>query len=132
MFTVKTLGQDNQKLHRVHGGMTFGFLGKEIYFEVTTTDVATPLRISFVVKSDESKPSVTFEVGKIVNASLALAFYNPPNSGKSGITSPIAILQSITDSLHLMFKVETSWGSECYELTYEFYEAVELATGGWR
>lgn len=130
MFKVKSLGQDKPEFRPIFSGITFGFMEKELVFEITSDPVPAPLRVSFYVKADKTKKDFDFEIGEIVENSLTLSFYNPPKSGASGLKLPTAILKIERNLLGFMFKIEPFPGTECYQLTYEFYDGLLPDTGG--
>lgn len=130
MFKVKSLGQDKPELKPVCSGITFGFLEKELVFEVTSDSIPIPLRVSFYVKTDKSKKDYEFEIGKIIENSLTLSFYNPSKSGSSGLKLPMSVIRVDRYLLGFMFRIETLLDTDCYQLAYEFYDGLLPETGG--
>ncbi len=120
MFEVKSLGQNNPNKITLLNGLTFGFIGLPLFFEVRHEKIETNLLVEFTVNNDEKKKSNEFVANKIENNVLKLYYYNP-SIGTSGLVQPISIVQLDSELFALIFYIDYLKNSETYRLTYEFY-----------
>jgi|AntAceMinimDraft_9_1070365.scaffolds.fasta_scaffold09872_4 hypothetical protein len=129
-FEVDYLGQDVELNIPIMSGVSFGYVDKELVFEVRIQESQEPLRVEFYVKTDSSKKTPEFEFGKIKNNTLSLYFYNPSESGTSGLNSPISLLSIDSNILGFMFHIDSIPNAIAYRITYEFYHGSRPKVGG--
>lgn len=119
---VKLLGHDLQVGRVIASGTTFGFINKPpVRFELFVENVDTALVISFAARRDESKPNWHLQVDEIHGNSLGIVFFNPSESGTSGLTRPVGLLSRGDDIFRFMFQMDKLPENDCFRLTYEFY-----------
>ncbi len=120
MFNVKFLDQNLPGKKSILNGVGFGFYNKDIFFEVKSDKIETPLIIKFKVIKDDNKKSELI-VGDIENNTLELCYYNPP-TGTCGLSNPIGYRVLNEYILGFMFFLDVLADSNCYRITYDFYE----------
>jgi len=120
-FKVKYLGLDKKNLIPIKSGIGFGYIDKQLVFEISTQESEEPLRVSFFAKINKLKKSPEFEIGKIKNNDLEVCFYNPSENGISGLQAPLSLLVVNADILGFMFYLDRVPNSESYRISYEFY-----------
>lgn len=122
IFDVRYLGQDLPNNQIVLSGVSFGYVDNPpVWFEVKVPDVESPLRISFSVCRDKSKPEFHFDIGKIQGNQLSLTFFNPSETGASGLTHPLGLLVLEGVVLGFMFHIDKLSGADSFRLSFEFY-----------
>ncbi|HEY3932048.1 MAG TPA: hypothetical protein VGM58_06715 [Verrucomicrobiae bacterium] len=125
MFSVKFLGHGLPNKIPILSGVTFGFFDQPINFEIISEQIQTPYLVDFIVSKDKSKKPFELAFKNLAQDKLQIDFYNPSQSGASGLTAPVGILTLENKYiLGFMFMVDVVGDSPGYRMTYEFYDGV--------
>lgn len=120
MFKVKSLGQNNPNNIPIMNGITFGYIGMPLFFEVEADGIESKLIIELNVLQDKDRKTNEFvSPNNIENNTVRYYYYNP-SIGTSGLTQPIGI-QVKTDVFGFVFYIDYLKDSVTYRLSYEFY-----------
>lgn len=120
MFEVKSLGQNNSNIIPILNGITFGFIGLPLFFNVKHEKIETNLIVELLVDNNEKRKQNEFETKGIENNVLRINYYNP-SIGTSGLTSPFGLQLFEKEIFSFMFYFDCLNNSKTYRLTYEFY-----------
>lgn len=120
MLKVKSLGQNNPNNKPILSGITFGFIGMPLFFEVKHEKMDTNLTVEMNVVKDEKKDANTLESKGVENNVLKIQYFNP-SIGTSGLTQPMGFVLFEKEVFAYMFYIDYLKNSQTYRLTYEFY-----------
>ena len=121
MFTVKSLNQNSPKSVPLCSGITFGFIDKPIFFEVTTPSIVQPLIIEFLVVINPSQKDTNFSIAPVQNAQRKVVFTLPQRGMNGGLARPVGLATVQNEVLGFMFSVSTNVGIDSYKIEFEFY-----------
>ena len=120
MFEVKSLGQNDPNNVPVLNGITFGFIGMPLFFEIKHEKIASSLTVELTVKKDDKKKENKIENIGIKKNIWKIDYYNP-SLGTSGLTQPFGIQLFEKEIFAFMFYIDYLKNALTYRLTYEFY-----------
>jgi len=120
MLKVKSLGQNNPNNTPILNGVTFGFVGLPLFFEVSHEKIDSALTVEFTVVKDDKKGNNTLDSKGIENNILKITYYNP-TIGTSGLTQPMGYGLFEKEIFAFMFYIDYLKNAITYRLTYEFY-----------
>ncbi|MFC1524285.1 hypothetical protein ACFL6N_05800 [Thermodesulfobacteriota bacterium] len=130
IFTVKSLGQNIPNNIPITSGVTFGWVDKELVFELTMENQTTPLLIKFFLNIDKEAKESGLKIDSIKNNTLRLDFKSNTKSGPVSLFAPLSLLIIKDNILGLMFHIDLLSGSNCYRFSYEFYHGKSTADKG--
>jgi hypothetical protein len=121
LFKVTSLGQNNKFNIPICSGLTFGWIEKELVFKLEMESAEEPLLIKFYLRKDSSRKNVNVSIGEIKDNTITVDYYNSSESGTSGLSHPLGLIETGNNILGFMFHIDSLKDSDCYKISYEFY-----------